>query len=395
MSDIRKEKIRLSEIHDVQMIFSTNLTTFPPRAFHPSAIRLGFQPAVFQAEQPGEENPFFTADLINSLRTDVDFVVTQNERMRQLLFVLFGVIAGWKDNERILLAPLGPNELTFNAEDYSARRDRIRERYDIPESAIVILNAGGFWRWTDCNTFLAAFVDFVIENPEVELYFVQPSFTQTTNSYHDTYINEALAKIATLPRQLQNRVITVGSWHEGALALDELLAISDVGLNVNNEGLENWLSHRVRVTNYLGAGLAVISCGGDELDSWGAEMLYRATPGDVDSYKRILQEIAFVPQSLLLKKTSSRKLAEARVNGPQYARLLQKIKNQRTPLKVHPISLFAAAQMHGLIPNVSRRRGAWLRGQGTVYRVFTQNPAVHGFLVAVGIRAVYRKIKRN
>jgi len=395
MNNIVKEKVSINSVKNLQMIFSSDIARLPQRHIQPAALRVGFQPAVYQAEQPGEENPYGLVELANSLREKVDFVVTQNERMRELLFVIFGMIGGWKSKERILLAPLGPSELLFEKSNYDEKRSAARIKYGIPNDAVVILNAGGYWRWTDCNTFLEAFTDFIREFPDKKLYFIQPSFTQATNTDHNAYIEDAMAMIKSLPENLKSRVISIGSWHEGAKALDELLYLADIGLNVNNGGLENWLSHRVRVTNYLGAGLAILSSGDDEVDEWGQDLLYKARSKEIETYRNILTTLSQDKKDLESKKYAARILAKSRVNGPQYASLIENIRKIEKPLLLNPTSIFTAAAVSNLVPNQSNTRIAFMRGQGTFYRSVTQNSALHGFLVAIGVRAIYRKFKKS
>jgi hypothetical protein len=385
-------KTKLKLIPTVQAIVSSDAVNMPDKSSHPAALRIYFQAAVFVAEQPGETNPMDSFALAHALRTKVDFVVTQNLRMRQMLFVLYSVIAGWKSDDRILLAPLGPNELIFEDQDYSDKRRELRQKYGIAHDAVVILNAGGYWRWTDANTFLEGFIQCIKEDPRLDIYFIQPSFSQGTNSDHDEYVVKAKRMIAQLPPQLQRKIIVAGDWHEGALALPDFLRISDVGLNVNNGGLENWLSHRVRVTNYLSAGMAVLSTGGDELEDWGQNILFRVSRGDVENYKSTIK--GFVENALDLenKRFSSQKLGRDRLNGNQYKELQHHLEKAIAPLDLTDYSMLDASKVMNLVSTTSISKRVRISLNKIKVIFLSNHPRLHLFLVKIGFRSLYRKL---
>jgi hypothetical protein len=385
-------KIKLNSIPTIHAIVSSDPVNMPDKSIHPSALRIYFQAAVFVAEQPGETDPMYSFALAHALRTKIDFVVTQNLRMRQMLFVLYSVLAGWKSDDRILLAPLGPNELIFDEKNYLVKRSELRQKHGIADDAVVILNAGGYWRWTDANSFLKAFIECIKEDPRLDIYFIQPSFSQGTNSDHDEYVLRAKRMIEELPPQLQRRIIVAGDWHQGALALPEFLRISDVGLNVNNGGLENWLSHRVRVTNYLSAGMAVLSTGGDELEDWGQNILFKVSRGDVENYKSTIR--GFVENGLDLerKRNSSQMLGRVRLNGNQYEGLQQKIDKSTAPLDLTDYSMLDASKVLNLLSSTSISKRTRISLNKIKITFLSNHPKLHLFLVKIGVRSLYRKL---
>ena len=104
-------------------------------------------------------------------------------------------------------------------------------------------------------------------------------------------------------------------------------AAADVGLNVNQPGLEAWQSFRLRLLDYMAAGLPVLQTRGDLLAEGAHAFLVR--PRDVADHRRALDTIAADPSALAPKAAAMRALAETFDSRATYGAALDRI--ARTP----------------------------------------------------------------
>jgi hypothetical protein len=273
------------------LLCTSDVVNLPPRK-NRSTIQMAFQPAVFLAEQPEDLEPFGLIKLVDALRYNTDFVVTQNERMKEVLFLIYSLLAGWKDKSRILVSPLGIDDFLFTEEDYSLRRIETRQELGLNEDDILVINAGGVWRWTDMNKFARAVYFENTISRKKRFVLLQPSLKQDTNSDHDGYIKEFMTIGEAINKNFGTAFRVHGSWADSANKLDSLLSASDLGVNVSKDTFENWMSHRVRFLEYLRAGIPLINSPGDSFSKAGIPGVLVPKSNTIGAYQRELKSIA-------------------------------------------------------------------------------------------------------
>lgn len=246
----------LKSIESIDLLVYSGVDNFSIAKRFPRIKTLIMQSALNFVEEAQTAKPIWTKLVIEGLRKHSHYIVVQNEHMKNLADVLFSLIAGWKNPDRILVYPQAPRYILSDkyAGEINQIRKNIRDDLKIPENATVIINAGGVWRWTALDAFLKQFADMV-QSDTHNIFFIQPGFTQNGNHDHDVYIEEIKSYISDLDIKVKKKIILIESWTQDRTKLEHLLLASDFGINLNPDTLENWQSHRVRVLEYISAGL--------------------------------------------------------------------------------------------------------------------------------------------
>jgi hypothetical protein len=385
------------EVKDFSFIFAAThmndcLVRF--RGAHSSKnIKTNFvlvQAAVHPIEQPEFFYPIGTVSFVESLRFSVDFVITQNNRMKDLIWKLSALFSGFSENDRILTSQLVPKSV--NVEALNHVKDATRRKLGIRENDIVIVNAGGAWKWTLFNEFISVFSKHLVNNPTDNLFFIQPALTQFGNSAHSEYQLESKRILSELPKFIRERIYIGESWESSKIPIENLILAGDYGLNLNFQSLENWQSYRVRILEYISYGLPVICSTGSFWDEEDVGMGFIFCQPTEDGIRGALATIVnshHEKEILVNRKMDVNRLrlsmtlenqSEVTINS-----LLKHDKRFKSKV-LRPGSIwdFSPANLNGtLFGSVLNRLKVWVSSRGEV----------HDFLVSIGVRFVYRKWK--
>ncbi len=272
------------------------------RDHFPEAKLVGILPALHMFEAPGLFKPKFVFDFIQSLRNQIDFIITQNERMREGIVFLCHWLARWDPSERVFTARLGLSrdmESVVDLKSVLYRRERAegRRRLQLEEDDVLIVNAGGAWNWTDCDTFLEAVCLHTRQGGRrIRVYF--SGITQPDNHEINRVRDRIVELVSLYPECFSSElgdgrpIYIEGDWSRGGRDIHTFLKAGDLGLSVSKIGFEGWQSHRVRVVDYIGAGLPLLAAGDDLLTAELCRPELRASPGSIQSYLEILQRLA-------------------------------------------------------------------------------------------------------
>jgi glycosyltransferase involved in cell wall biosynthesis len=263
-----------------------------------TAVKVAIHPALYFIEMPYTYTPKQTADLFWSIQYDADFVIVQNERMREFLGAVYEWIVGWKSPDRILVSPLGvfPDLAT-----QGDGRQEAREAFGLAENDIAIINAGGVWHWTDFENFLLGFIA-ACRSGRSDLKLILSGLRQAENTDHEDTISRVYQifednadlvvrahDIAKSASARDGSIFVEMDWTAGSRNLPFFLRASDVGLSVSKDSLENWQSHRVRLLDYAQYGLPVIATVGDSFaDFWGEGCVFRVAERSPKAYEDVL-----------------------------------------------------------------------------------------------------------
>jgi len=245
-------------------------------------------PAIHWIEDPD----FFDMEIIKMyslhLRNNIDLIVTSNRRMQLYMQEFWYLTAGFP-KDRIKVIKLGFNE------DGLIDREIARKKYiKCKNNDIVIVNSGGIWSWTDFNSFLLGFIKAVrYGNKNLKLYIMGKKQKDNFSEDNIKYIKE-LNKILEKNKDLINKNIFVNEWSP-IEKINKFVGGADIGINVNKDTLENMFSSRVRVTDYIKAGIPIISTYGDEMSEFFKEnnIGWQVKPGDIEGYFNILKDLTY------------------------------------------------------------------------------------------------------
>ncbi len=304
------------------------------RAHYPDAKIVAIHAAVHWLENPSMRPAQYVFDLITAVRYNIDFMVTQNVRMADILQTTYSLLARWPYPERIIVAPLG-----IVAEERRAHPDAAAMRAEMGLGAhdLAIINAGGTWRWTDFNTFLEAFATHAEAAPQSRLRLFVMGLLQATNLDHGEYVAETEALLWRFRTQLGTRITVYNHWDDAAQRVHAFTACSNVGLNVNQPSLENWQSYRLRFLDYMAAGIPVISTRGDLMsEAEGGRHAFLVDAGDLRAYRETLDAIAAEPALVAEKAEAMRALAREYDSRNTYGEALDRIERMpRRPRDDH------------------------------------------------------------
>lgn len=284
------ESTKAPDGYDV--VCSAGIEHLSVRQDFPGAKIVGVVPALHMIETPlayGGEQPIAW---INALRYHVDFIVTQNARMRDIIVTLCQWLARWDPSDRVIVAPLGyaPEALT------SPSRSSARQALGIKDDSVLIANAGGAWSWTDCDTVVSAFIKYAKRHDtRIRLYF--PGLRQADN----TDLNPVADRIEGLKKRhpemfgeklRENKPICIEtSWSDAGRRLPQVLEAADIGLSVSKKSFESWQSHRVRFVDYLQIELPVLCTSESLLAEEISGAALKVEGGDEASYQKIFKEL--------------------------------------------------------------------------------------------------------
>ena len=245
--------------------FSANHIAFAKREKNKTRNRnVLVQAAVHPFEDPALYYPAGISSYINVVRNQIDFFVTQNSRMKDLLFKLLSLLTGFQDSKRILISKLVPKLNSHSNEQ--ANRIHFRQKISIGLDDILFVNAGGAWSWTLFHEFIEAFARAVTDFPESKIYFFQPALGQEKNSSHFQYNQKTLQILSKLSNLQKSRILIGDGWDPDGHLVNEMLDAADYGISFSQESIEHWQSYRVRILEYLAHTVPVVTSRGSFWD---------------------------------------------------------------------------------------------------------------------------------
>jgi hypothetical protein len=232
------------------------------------AKTVGYLPALYMVEMPDQFTGSKFYLLLRKLQYDIDYCIFQNSRQLELMDVFARSIAGVDIRNQSFILPIGTSSMSAIKKDQSLRV-KMRESLGIANDEIVLIHGGGAWRWTDFDNFLYQFIEFLKNNKKNKLRLIIPGLTQRNNIDHADIVNRIsnmLTDNKSLLQDSQNKdwkILYIEDWEVARLNLNSLFLISDIGVSVSKNTLENYLAHRVRIIDYLNNGLGLLLSRGD------------------------------------------------------------------------------------------------------------------------------------
>ncbi len=313
---------------DVDFVVSVFPDALNIKPTFPNAKIIAIMPALHWVEDPGLFTHDYLRRVITAARYHVDYYVTQNIRMKQVLFSLLHLLARFPYEDRILVAPQGiVDEVKRQAPD----RQELRQKLGLEPDDIMVLNSGGIWKWTDFNTFFQAFCEFTVENPSHRLRLYMMGIVQPFNRDHDEYVAQFRAILDKYRDKLGKHLVLFEDWDEGGKHVQDYLSIADVGINVSQDTLEAWQSYRMRFLDYMYFGIPVINTSGDDFSTRHPDALFVCKPKDTESYKTIFRQITDRPELVSEKSAMMREIAAEYDSQQTYGRLIEKL--ERLPAR--------------------------------------------------------------
>lgn len=337
-----------SRTADPDIVVSVYPDALNLRHVFPEAKIVAIVPALHWIEDPGLFSGEYMFRFVSAFRDSIDFVVTQNERMKDIVAFMVHLLARVPFKDRILVAPQG---IVGEIQRRSLDRGALRRSIGVQEGDIMIVNSGGVWKWTDFTTFFEAFCEFHTETPDHPFKLFVMGITQEFNTDHDDYVAEFRSVLERYKEILGDRLTLFEDWNEGGKFVADYTAVADIGINVSQETLESWQSYRMRFLDYMYDGIPAINTVGDSPSSLYPDALFLANAGDKDSYKQLLKEIADEPDLVRQKSARMRALAEEYDSKSTYGVLIDEIiaREKRADDEPPPDeSIIGAAQRHGL-----------------------------------------------
>ena len=288
----------------------------------PSAKIVSIIPALHWVEDPGLFDADYMLRMISAARYHIDYFVTQNSRMKQILYFMVHLLAKFPYEDRILVAPQGiVPEVRRSVPD----RAKLRTELGLNDDNIMIINSGGIWKWTDFCTFFEAYVAFTKERPEHRFRLYVMGITQEFNHDHKEYTDRFRALLSEHREKLGDKLVMFEDWAEAGKLVQAYTSIADLGLNVSQDTLEAWQSYRMRFLDYLYFGFPAINTRGDDLSVRHPEVVFPVTPGDVETYIDVLRRIDAAPELLEQKRAAVRDLAKAYDSRETYGKLVERL----------------------------------------------------------------------
>lgn len=253
------------------------------------AINPAFGPVEYPEHYSTIEAGAVGRKLASALSNDIDYVTCQNPRMLDLAKIFYRNLTSYgPEDERFINCFFGFEDIALPLDGFD--RYSVRSKYGIKDDEILIINSGGVWKWTDMLTFAQGYVLHVKNNPGTKIKIAFMGWSQLENRDHDEYINKVKKVLSEI--QDANKIIAFDNWEEASSLVDTFLRISDFGVNVNTNTLEDWQSHRVRALDYLRYKLPFISTGGDYLSAEKlAKFIIKVRASDERSYANMFDEI--------------------------------------------------------------------------------------------------------
>jgi hypothetical protein len=372
--------------------FSANHIAFLNKARNKSRNRnVLIQAAIHPIEDPSLFYPAGISSYINVVRNQIDFFVTQNSRMKDLLFRLLSLVAGYEDSNRIMLSKLVPRVEDQSLKD--ANRIKFRKQISIGSDDILFVNAGGAWSWTLFHEFINSFAKVVANFPEAKIYFFQPALGQGMNSSHLEYNKKTLQILSELSETQKSRILVGDGWDVNGKFISEMLDAADYGISFSKESLEHWQSYRVRILEYLAHAVPIITSRGSFWDdeNTGTGFIF-AGHHENDLYNVILEVIrSHNPEFILQRKEDLEGLLQQLTLQNQGERLISELvkhplRHQKPKVNNSPIWDFRDF--------ADLKRIGFRRYMKRTYFKILNNPYAHGLLVMVGVRRFVRFLRK-
>lgn len=272
------------------------------------------------------------SDIVEWLRVgiarNIDFVLTQNERMQDLAYYLMSLIGRWHWRDRIIAAPNTFARPMVEIENAKYDRTEIRKQMGVSSEDIVIINSGGPWSWTDTDSFALAFAQVLREGAK-RLRYIQMGIIQKDNApqqkilpFWEKYLqdNEDLCQ--------EGKIKIFTDWAEASACLPGWNYGADIGLNVSKDTAENYQSHRVRLMDYAKAGLPVLNTTGNYYATYDAkDAVMLAEPGNIESYRQLLWQLERGEINLAEKRTGMLAFRETIMSDHQIPPVLEHMVN--------------------------------------------------------------------
>ena len=349
------------------------------------------QAAIHPVENPSMYYPAGISLFINVVRNQIDFFVTQNNRMKNLLFSLLMLLTGFQQSERILTSKLVPKRIQQN--NHLHNRNKFREYNSIGSEDILFVNAGGAWSWTLFHEFIEAFAKVVTDYPEMKFFFFQPALGQSSNESHAEYNQKTLKILSKLSEAERSRILLGSGWDTEGDFLKSMLDAADYGISFSRESLEHWQSYRVRILEYLAHNVPVITSTGSFWDDekTGKGFIFIGHR-ESDLYNGIVQVIQSHTPEILKQRRADLQILLDDLTLEKQAEVLVKqltghpLRDQKPKIDVSPIWDY---REFGALRGISARRI-----YKTIYYRAVNNVYMHSFLVLIGARRIIRYLRK-
>lgn len=341
------------------------------RKLYPEAKIIGIVPAMNFLEHPEKPSAGWIYGFFESARSQIDYYITPNERMAEILRCLLRFCAQVDMRDRILIAPPGivPEQ----------RRDipplaTVRAEMGLGPHEVAFINSGGAWSWTDYATFLSAFCN-VVRSGQTNIKFFMMGFKQPENPDHKESVDRVLSIIEDNADLVGLNLLPFKDWYEAADKAYRFTCAADIGVNVSKDTVENWQSYRLRFLEYMKAGIPVVHTTGDYLSSHGAaDAVYPVKAGDIASYEAAIRiaatDAALRAQKAAAMKKCAQTFDSRQAYGQVIARLVTLPKRDFTdPKEVFEPSLLARPEQHMALWQTPAREGVMEKIDGEDYEV--------------------------
>lgn len=310
-------------------VLSANFLAFQFNDFGSSAIRVLLQAAVHFLEDPLQFYGKHFIDYMEVLSHKTDLIITQTNRMSQVLSEIVKLISGLDISNRIALFNLKTNKVP--SEELMKRRIQTRARLGIGLGDLVLVNAGGAWKWTNFLTFLEAFTELKSE----KIWLIQPALGQKENDEHREYHRLIKDHLSLIDPKVRKRIILGDSWNLDENVLCDFLCASDVGLILERQSLEVWQSYRVRMLEYVRHNLIIYSNKGTFLDEfvYPADLLFALGDSkdrymaDLEKLESMLTEVPSQLKPEILRYPSLSQFVDVKSNALRGPEIVSRILN--------------------------------------------------------------------
>lgn len=270
--------------------------------FFPGAKNIAYMAGLYFTEMPEHflSGKFFYT--LNSIQRRLNGLIFQNPRQYELMQIFCKALAGTEISKISSILPLLPVDfINFKKadKDYKISRKITRQNYGILDRDIVLINGGGAWRWTDYSRFLDDFILYCRNNKSSNIKLIIPGLGQPSNPDHSSYIDTIINKLSNNEDLLFKnkesawKILYLPDWNDAGRLIEKLYDCADIGVSVNPSSLENYLSNRVRVYDYIERGLGLLISSGTIIDSLDDtdEVIYTANPVVEKCYYQALEKI--------------------------------------------------------------------------------------------------------
>lgn len=196
--------------------------------------------------------------------TMADAVICANQRQHDLwmglLLSLNKISPELYDSMPSLEGILGIVPLGLSSTPPKKSGPALREKFNIPANAKVLLWGGGIWNWFDPITLLHAMAHIVRERNDVHLVFM--GIKHPNESIPEMEMCRETIELAKRLNLLDKHVHINFGWVPYEERQNYLLE-ADIGVSTHFDTLETQYSFRTRMLDYLWAGLPIIATCGD------------------------------------------------------------------------------------------------------------------------------------